>query len=108
MEDYDLIIEILEDILGDSYKHHPSRGQISFDCPVCSYDIKPVCSYDIKGLDCGDGKGNLEVNYQLGVYKCWACSETNYTKGRLGKLIKKWGNKTHLRNFNLFTPEDFH
>ena len=100
MEDYDLIIEILEDILGDSYKHHPSRGQISFDCPVCSYDIK--------GLDCGDGKGNLEVNYQLGVYKCWACSETNYTKGRLGKLIKKWGNKTHLRNFNLFTPEDFH
>ena len=54
MEDHNLIIEILEDILGDSHRHHPGRGQIAFDCPVCSYDLK--------GLDSGDGKGNLEVN----------------------------------------------
>ena len=60
MEDYNLIIEILEDILGDSQRHHPGKGQIAFDCPVCSYDIK--------GLDCGDGKSNLEVNYHMGVY----------------------------------------
>jgi DNA primase len=100
MEDHNLIIEILEDILGDSYRHHPGKGQIAFDCPVCSYDLK--------GLDRGDGKGNLEVNYQLGVFKCWACSETNYTKGRLGKLIKKWGTSRHLRDFELLSPEEFH
>ena len=49
MEDYNLIVEILEDILGDSQRHHPGKGQIAIDCPVCSYDIK--------GLDKGDGKG---------------------------------------------------
>ena len=100
MEDYNLIIEILEDFLGDSHRHHPGKGQIAFDCPVCSYDIK--------GLDDGDGKGNLEVNYQMGVFKCWSCAETHYTKGRLGKLIKKWGTKTHLRDFELLSPEEFH
>jgi len=100
MEDYNLILEILEDILGNAHKHNPNKGQISFDCPVCSYEIK--------GLDSGDGKGNLEVNYQMGVFKCWSCAETNYTKGRLGKLIKKWGTKTHLRDFELLSPEEFH
>ncbi len=99
MEDHNLIIEILEDILGDSYRHHPGKGQIAFDCPVCSYDLK--------GLDCGDGKGNLEVNYKMGVYKCWACSETHYTKGRVGKLVKKWGNPTQFKNFQLVNPDEF-
>ena len=100
MEDYNLIVEILEDILGDSQRHHPGKGQIAFDCPVCSYEIK--------GLDTGDGKANLEVNYQMGVFKCWSCAETHYTKGRLGKLIKKWGTPTHLRDFELLSPEEFH
>ena len=48
----DLIVEILEDVLGKPKKHYESKCQISFDCPVCS---------TLKGLDCGDGKGNLEV-----------------------------------------------
>jgi len=98
MDDFTLIIEILEDIFGEVKKHNPHNGQISFDCPVCSYDLK--------GLDHGDGKGNLEINYKMGVYKCWACSETNYTKGRIGNLIKKWGNKTHIRDYQLLYPED--
>ncbi len=100
MEDYNLIVEILEDILGESHRHHPGKGQLAFDCPVCSYEIK--------GLDKGDGKANLEVNYQMGVFKCWSCAETHYTKGRLGKLIKKWGTPTHLRDFELLSPEEFH
>ncbi len=62
--DSSAIVEILEDILGDYYLHNDAKGQISFDCPVCSHEIK--------GLDEGDGKGNLEVNYKLGVYKCWS------------------------------------
>ena len=77
----------------------PHKGQISFDCPVCSYDIK--------GLERGDGKGNLEINYQLGVYKCWACTETHDTHGYIPKLIRKWGDKTQLRNFELVCPEEF-
>ena len=46
-----------------------------------------------KGFDTLDGKGNLEVNYVKGVYKCWACSETHETHGSINKLFWKWGTK---------------
>ena len=99
MEEHQLIIEILEEIFGQAHQHYPNKGQISFDCPVCSYDIK--------GLDDGDGKGNLEINYHMGVYKCWACTETHDTHGYIPKLIRQWGDKTQLRNFELVCPEEF-
>ena len=57
----EIIVEILEGILGQPRKHYKDKSQISFDCPVCSYDIK--------GLEKGDGKGNLEINYESNVYK---------------------------------------
>lgn len=98
MNDFDLTIEVLESIFGEHKNHYPSKGQISFDCPVCSYDIK--------GLDDGDGKGNLEVNYYQGVYKCWACSETNNTKGGIWKLIRKHGDKNQKQLFELSYPEE--
>jgi len=53
--DEGLIVDMLTGMFGDFHVHNEYRHQISFDCPVCSYDIK--------GLDKGDGKGNLEVNY---------------------------------------------
>jgi DNA primase len=93
----ELIVEILEGILGDSKNHYDSKGQITFDCPVCSYDIK--------GLDSGDGKGNLEINYVYNVYKCWACSETHNTHGSLYSLIKKYGTKGDLKKYKLVNPE---
>ena len=96
--DYSLIFEILEDIFGDYRNHNDYRCQVSFDCPVCSYDIK--------GLDKGDGKGNLEINYKYGVYKCWVCAETNGTHGSIYKLIKKYGNPKHLKKYLLLKPED--
>jgi hypothetical protein len=96
-ENYDIIIEILEDIFGDVHHHNDSRGQISFDCPVCSYEIE--------GLDEGDGKGNLEINYQMMVYKCWSCCESHNTKGRIFGLIKKYGSKKQLEDFKLFYPK---
>lgn len=96
--DYSLILDILEDILGEPRLHNDYKGQISFDCPVCSYEIK--------GLDEGDGKGNLEVNYIYNVYKCWACGETNSTHGSLFWLIKKYGTKKHLTNYLLVRPEE--
>ena len=49
--DEGLIVDMLTGMFGDSHAHNEYRHQISFDCPVCSYDIK--------GLDKGDGKGNL-------------------------------------------------
>jgi len=96
--EFEPIIEILEDMLGDYKMHNDNKGQISFDCPVCSHEIK--------GLDEGDGKGNLEINYKLGVYKCWSCSETNNTKGQLYRLIKKYGNKKQIQFYELMRPEE--
>ena len=92
-----LVVEILEDVLGNSKKHYENKSQISFDCPVCS---------SVKGLDCGDGKCNLEVNYHHHVYKCWACSETYGTHGTLNKLIRKYGNKNHMKQYQLVIPDE--
>jgi DNA primase len=96
--DYSAVVDILEDILGEHRLHNDYKGQISFDCPVCSHDIK--------GLDDGDGKGNLEINYKRGVYKCWVCAETHDTYGSLYKLLKKYGNAKQLKKYLLLKPED--
>jgi DNA primase len=97
--EYSEILEILEDIFGQYKSHNENKCQISFDCPVCSYEIK--------GLDEGDGKGNLEINYKNGVYKCWSCGETHDTHGSIIKLIKKYGNAKQLKKYLLFQPEEF-
>jgi DNA primase len=84
-------------VLGDHKQHYGSKGQISFDCPVCAEE---------KGLETGDGKGNLEINYSRHVYKCWACSETNGTHGPLGKLFDKYGTKKQKKVYELIKPEE--
>jgi len=96
--DYTPVFEILEDIFGDYKNHNDYRCQVSFDCPVCSYDIK--------NLERGDGKGNLEVNYKYGVYKCWVCAETHETHGSIYKLIKKYGTPKQLKKYELLRPDD--
>tara|TARA_R100001443_G_C3346840_1_gene175819 strand:+ start:37 stop:993 length:957 start_codon:yes stop_codon:yes gene_type:complete len=96
----EFILDILDEILGDRQKSNEGKQQVSYDCPVCSYDIK--------GLDTGDGKGNFEVNYRLGVYKCWACSETHGTHGSLRKLINIYAPKRIKdRYFSLIDGTDF-
>ena len=96
--DYSAVFEILEDIFGDYKNHSDYKSQVSFDCPVCSYDIK--------GLDHWDGNGNLEVNYRYGVYKCWVCAESHETHGSIYKLIKKYGNAKQLKKYLLLKPEE--
>lgn len=96
--DYSPIVDIIEDIFGKHKLHNTHSGQISVDCPVCSYEIK--------GLDKGDGKGNLEINYKTNVYKCWSCGETNDTHGSLYKLIKKYGTTKQLKKYQLLKPDD--
>ena len=93
----DVLVELLTDVLGEPHNHYESKAQISFDCPVCAEE---------KGLDRGDGKGNLEINYARHVYKCWACGETLGTHGPLGKLFDKWGTKNQKKLYDLIKPEE--
>ena len=90
-DDAEILLEILHEILGDEKLHYESKGQISFDCPICDEDRH---------------KGNLEVNYFEHVYKCWSCGDENNTKGPLGKLIDNFGNKKQKKVYNLLQPEN--
>jgi len=95
-DEVEVLVELLSDVLGNVHQHYESKFQISFDCPSCA---------DEKGLDHGDGKGNLEINYDRHVFKCWACSETSGMHGPLGKLIDKYGTKKQKKLYNLIKPE---
>ncbi len=97
--DTQLLVGLLEDFLGRPKAHYPNKGQISFDCPTCSHEIK--------GLDEGDGKGNLEINYHKGVFKCWACSETHSTHGHINKIFYKWAKPSHRKMWDAVSPEEF-
>jgi DNA primase len=92
------ITSILESFLGDYRKHNEGTGQISFDCPACSDD---------KGMPEGDGKGNLEINYNKDVFKCWVCKDTHDMYGSISKLIKKHGSQKNLKDYKLFKPDAF-
>ena len=96
-DEVEVLVELLSDVLGKPHQHYESKGQISFDCPVCA---------DEKGLDHGDGKGNLEINYGKHVYKCWSCGETYGTQGPLGKLFDKFGSKKQKKHYDLIKPEE--
>ena len=79
MEDNkEILLELLQEILGDEKRHYESSCQISYDCVIC---------------DEGNHKGNLEVNYGKFLFKCWSCSDVNNMQGSLGKLIDKFGTK---------------
>ena len=86
----EIIVDILQKFLGEPKKHSHSKQQVAFDCPECS---------EQKGMPEGDGKGNLEVNYNKKVFKCWACSNINNTHGSLFKLIKRYGTSQDLKEY---------
>jgi DNA primase len=88
----DILLEILRSVLGKEKHHYDLKHQITFDCPICSFDIK--------GLDQGDGKGNLEVNTERLIYKCWSCGDSHGTHGPVGKLIDLWGNRIIIPSYN--------
>jgi DNA primase len=96
-DEVEVLVELLSDVLGEPHNHYESKAQISFDCPVCAAE---------KGLENGDGKGNLEINYSRHVYKCWACGETLGTHGPLGKLFDKFGTKKQKKVYELIKPEE--
>jgi DNA primase len=85
------IPNILSSFLGEIKKHSESNYQLAYNCPACDENRE---------------KGNLEVNYNLGVYQCWACADTNDMKGPIPKLIKKYGNPKILKEYLLYKPEE--
>jgi len=91
-----LVVEILESFLGRNRGHNETSGQMQFDCPACSEE---------QGMPEGNGKGNLEVNYQKGYFHCWACGDRNRMKGKIPYLIKRYGNPKILKDFYLVKPE---
>ncbi len=97
IDEIQVLVELLTDVLGKPHQHYESKNQISFDCPVCSQE---------KGLDKGDGKGNLEINYGRHVYKCWSCAETYGTHGPLGKLFDKFATKKQKKVYELIKPQE--
>ena len=91
-----LLVDILNSFLGEERKHNEDTGQVAFDCPACSNE---------KGMPEGDGKGNLEINYDRNVYKCWVCYDYNHMHGPVTKLIKKYGTPKNLRDYLLVKPD---
>jgi len=91
-----LLVDILESFLGEYRKHNEDTGQISFDCPACSEE---------KGMLDGDGKGNLEINYNLNKFRCWACQDVNNMHGSVMKLLKRYGSTKNIRDYLLVKPD---
>lgn len=91
-----LIVEILESFLGKNRGHNSSSGQMQFDCPACSEE---------QDMPQGNGKGNLEVNYNRGFFHCWSCGDRNRMKGKIPYLIKRFGNPKILKDFLIVKPE---
>lgn len=91
-----LLVDILEGLFGEHRKHNEETGQAAFDCPACSEE---------KGLTNGDGKGNLEINYNRSMFRCWSCYEVNDMHGPIMKLLKRYGNKKTIHDYLLVKPD---
>lgn len=91
-----LVVDILRSFLGEPRKYNEDSGQIAFDCPECSSE---------KGMVDGDGKGNLEINYNRGMFRCWACHDTNNMHGPVIKLLKKYATPKNIRDYLLVKPD---
>lgn len=90
-----LVLGILHGFLGKHKMHNSDSGQISFDCPCCAEN---------RGRNNSVGKGNLEVNYKKGIFKCWACYETYDMGGSISKLIRKYGTKNDYQEYIILNP----
>ena len=86
MDENEVLIDMMRDLFGKEKHFYQSKGQVSFNCPYC---------------DDGKNKGNLEININEHVYKCWSCAETNGTHGVLGKLIDIFGTKRQKKIYDV-------
>jgi len=84
------VTDIFEELFGECRKHNEYSCQISYDCPMCDDDKH---------------SGNLEINYQDSIFKCWSCCEINKMQGRIPYLLKRFGKKDSLKNYLLLKPD---
>ncbi len=88
-DDGEIIVELLQDLFGKEKQHYRNKGQIAFNCPVCDYD---------------KNKGNLEINYNQHVFKCWSCGDVKELTLRMFREFYQfmWMNRSYweprLRN----------
>jgi DNA primase len=92
-EEIEVLLELIEDVLGEPKKVYETKHQYGYDCPNCM---------DMKGLDKGDNKGNLEINLSKFVYHCWSCG----ISGPLGRVFDDYGTKEQKKVYNLIKPEE--
>ena len=89
-----MITSIFKQFLGEPAEHNEEKGQLSFDCPSCAEYGK------------GKGKHKLAVNYKKNIFRCWVCGFEHNMHGKIPYLIKRYGNKRILKEWNLVKPED--
>ena len=89
-----MIGTIFKQFLGEPAEHNEDSGQMSFDCPACSEYGK------------GEGKHKLAVNYKKNIFRCWVCGPENNMHGKIPYLIKRYGNRRILKEYNLIKPDD--
>lgn len=87
MIELERIYSILVSFLGESKQggYDSSNTQYQFNCPFCAEEDGEV-----------DGKYNLEISFELLVYKCWKCENS----GSLSRLIKRFGGRDALREYH--------
>lgn len=94
-----ILVNILESFLGTCHNHNEDSGQTDFACPACAED---------KGINPGDdGKYKLAVNYKKNGYKCWVCKFENNMYGKVPNLIKRYGNKRILKEYEIIRPSTY-
>lgn len=86
MIELERIYSILVSFLGESKqgRYDSSLNQYQFNCPFCAEDEGGP-----------DGKYNLEISFELLVYKCWKCEHS----GSLSRLIKRFGGASAAREY---------
>ena len=91
-----IIANIFKSFLGEPHEHNEESGQMSFDCPSCAEMGK------------GHGKHKLSVNYIKNKYRCWVCGHDNNMHGDVPNLIKRYGTKSNLKDYELVNPNAFY
>lgn len=87
MIELERIYSILVSFLGESKQggYDSSNSQYQFNCPFCAEEEGEP-----------DGKYNLEISFELLVYKCWKCENS----GSLSRLVKRFGGRDALREYH--------
>ena len=87
---------IIQGIFG-TVNNYLQSEQIQICCPKCQ---------EADGLSEPDGKFNLEISTENGMFRCWKCADPTFS-GSLGKLIKMYGNKGDYEIYKSLGGNDF-